>query len=325
MRKLGLCCLLFLVGHFLVAQISQDVLGKVGAYPASFRLYEDLSNRVITDFDNDYDRAAAIYVWMAHNIKYDAKAFFSGRVIRSARFSYRNEAEKIQKELALKKELALDALKRKKAVCQGYSELYRLLCEACGIECSVVSGYSRTSINDIGRVRPKADHAWNVIRLNNQWLFVDVTWGAGHVNYQTKQFVAAFTPSYFAVEPDVFTYNHFPEEPKWNFTNLTLKTFSEQPLVYHSFFGKGFELINPKYGIIKKIRKGRINIELKGNGNSKHGFNYAFRDMKYMQDVEVHNKGQHLILSINPENRRSAYLDIIIDGETVMTYQLKLR
>ncbi|MBS2210239.1 hypothetical protein KEM09_02435 [Carboxylicivirga mesophila] len=324
MRTFLIYLFLMLLGNLVLAQIQQEVITKVDTYPSRFNHYEQLSKRVMADFEGDYDRAAAIYTWVARNIQYDAKAFFSGRTIKSVRYSYRNEAEKIQKEQALREELAMETLKKKKAVCQGYSELYRLVCRACGIRCEVISGYSRTGVSDIGQSRPKADHAWNAIRINNKWLFVDATWGAGHVNYQKKQFVPDFTPAYFAVGADVFGYNHYPEDPQWNFTKRTLKDFSEQPLVYHSFFGKGFELVS-RQGQITKARKGQIVIELKASGNQPHAFYYAFRDMKYMQPARVDEKGALRMLTIDLENRRSGYLDIVIDEEMVLTYQVKLR
>ncbi|MBR8537918.1 hypothetical protein KDU71_20265 [Carboxylicivirga sediminis] len=315
---------LILSGNLVLAQVKQEVITKVDTYPFRFNHYEQLSKRVMADFEGDYDRAAAIYTWVARNIQYDAKAFFSGRTIKSVRYSYRNEAEKIQKEQALREELAMETLKKKRAVCQGYSELFRLVCRACGIRCEVISGYSRTGVSDIGQSKPKADHAWNAIIIDNAWLFVDATWGAGHVNYKTKQFVPDFTAAYFAVDADMFTYNHFPEEPAWNYTKLSLKDFSEQPLVYHSFFGKGFELVS-RQGKITKARKGQIVIELKATSDKQHTFYYAFRDMKYMQPARIDVKGKLHVLTIDVGNRRSAYVDIIIDDETVLTYQLQLR
>ncbi|MCG8579938.1 MAG: hypothetical protein MI866_08480 [Bacteroidales bacterium] len=322
----NICLVLCLMtSHLLMGQIDGKVIDKVNAYPSSFKLYEKLSERIIKDFDTDYDRAAAIYTWMANHIKYDAKAFFSGRVQRVAQYTYRNEAEKYQKEKALRDELAMSTLKKKKAVCQGYAELYRLLCQACGIQCEVISGYSRTGLNDIGKVRSEPDHAWNAIQINNKWLFVDATWGAGHVDYKTRKFVPSFTSAYFAVKPTVFTYNHFPEKPEWNFTELTIKDFSEQPLFYHTFFKKDIELLSPLNGVLKKTKEGWIQIKFKKTSEEKHTFHYAFHGMKYMQDAEWQKKGEVITLSIDADNHRSGYLDIIIDDETVMTYKLRLR
>ena len=290
MKKFLLVILTSIFTSLSIAQINQQVMDQVKTYPSAFKLYEHLSERITNDFNNDRDRAAAIYVWMATHIKYDVKAFFSGRVQRSARITYRNEAERIQKELALRQELAMETLQKKKAVCQGYSELYQLLCKACGIECEVVVGYSRSNVNNIGKVPRQSDHAWNVIRLDNNWLFVDVTWGAGHVDHKTRKFVPAFTSDYFAVEAEAFSYNHYSEESKWNFTGLTLKSFAEQVIAYHSFFGMGLELISPRQGLIKKMKKGRIVIEFKNITSEKHQYNYGFHGMKHMQPVEVQEK-----------------------------------
>jgi transglutaminase/protease-like cytokinesis protein 3 len=307
-----------------MAQISQELIDKVTTYPSSFKMYEQLSERIINDFEGDYDRAAAIYTWMASNIRYDAKAFFSGRVQRIAHFSYRNEAEKYQKEQELRDELASKTLKTKKAVCQGYAELFRLLCQACAIQCEVISGFSRTGLNDIGKARSAPDHAWNAIRINDKWILADATWGAGYVDYKSRKFVPNFTSAYFDVKPTVFAYSHFPEDEQWNFTALTLNDFWEQPLFFPSFFSLGMELVSPSKGVIAKAKRGMIIIELKVSGGKEHAFNYAFRDMKYMKDAKVKKDGKLLTLSIETGNRRSAYLDIIIDGETVMTYKLKL-
>lgn len=325
MKKNWLVILTFLYTFAAIAQIDQAVIEKVNTYPSSFKMYEQLSERIMDDFNNDYNRAAAIYVWMASQIKYDAKAFFSGRVQRSAQFSYRNEAEKIQKERQLRDELAEATLKKKKAVCQGYSELYRLLCEACGIQCAVISGYSRTGINDIGKIRSEPDHAWNAIRINDKWLFVDATWGAGHVDFKSRKFVPSFTSAFFAVPSTVFAYNHFPEDPQWNFTELTLISFSEQPLFYHTFFNKGIELLSPLNGELKQKNNGRIEIKLRKTGDGKHTFHYAFQGMEYMKDSQWQQRGEVITLLIDVNGYRSDFLDIIIDGETVMTYKLELR
>lgn len=51
------------------------------------------------------------------------------------------------------------------AICQGYAEAYQLVLERMGIECGVCSG---DSIN--------GPHAWNYVRINGQYYWVDTTW-----------------------------------------------------------------------------------------------------------------------------------------------------
>ena len=60
---------------------------------------------------------------------------------------------------------AYGALVEGKAVCNGYAQAMKLLCDLAGVECSMIMG--------------KADgenHAWNLIRLDDEWYHVDVTW-----------------------------------------------------------------------------------------------------------------------------------------------------
>jgi hypothetical protein len=50
------------------------------------------------------------------------------------------------------------------AVCEGYSEAFKLLCDRAGIDCIIVTG----ELDGVG-------HAWNRVRINEKWYDVDVT------------------------------------------------------------------------------------------------------------------------------------------------------
>ena len=58
---------------------------------------------------------------------------------------------------------AYDAIVNNTAVCQGYSEAYKVLLNKLGIPCEIVTSY-------------KLNHAWNAVKLNGKWYYVDVTW-----------------------------------------------------------------------------------------------------------------------------------------------------
>lgn len=55
----------------------------------------------------------------------------------------------------------------KKGICLGYATTFQLLMDLCGIECVTVRGTSHAGT---------ADHAWNMVRLEDDWYCVDVTW-----------------------------------------------------------------------------------------------------------------------------------------------------
>jgi len=67
---------------------------------------------------------------------------------------------------------AYGALVEKKAVCDGYSRAFRILCKKAGIPCLIVRGtsVSPNSGESIG-------HAWNMVKIGGQYYHMDVTWG----------------------------------------------------------------------------------------------------------------------------------------------------
>lgn len=63
---------------------------------------------------------------------------------------------------------AYGALCKNKAVCEGYARLFQYLCYQVGINTTYVQGTSQ----GVG-------HAWNIIKLDNDWYHIDTTWDDG--------------------------------------------------------------------------------------------------------------------------------------------------
>lgn len=63
---------------------------------------------------------------------------------------------------------AYGALVNGTAVCNGFSRAFQYLCQQAGIPCCFIEG---TSIRGI-------PHSWNMVELEGEWLYVDVTWDA---------------------------------------------------------------------------------------------------------------------------------------------------
>jgi len=99
-------------------------------------------------------------------------------------------------------------LSQKYAVCEGYTNLLQALCKLSGLESYVVSGYVR--INGIKYDR--ATHAWNVVKVENEWRFIDATWGSA--NHKLKTYDAQ---DYFFVEAERFVLHHLPLSKQWQF------------------------------------------------------------------------------------------------------------
>ena len=51
------------------------------------------------------------------------------------------------------------------SVCAGYARAYQMLLQELGVPCFYVTGYSRDQ-----------SHAWNLVQLDGEWYYTDVTW-----------------------------------------------------------------------------------------------------------------------------------------------------
>ena len=70
-----------------------------------------------------------------------------------------------------------------KAVCEGYSKAFLLLCNYAGIDCTIVTG---TAISDSGE---SASHMWNMVMVDGKWYHIDLTWDDPTLNPFDKNYV----------------------------------------------------------------------------------------------------------------------------------------
>ncbi len=134
-----------------------------------------------------------IYAWLIHNIQYDQEAYKNG----NRRINRHNR----------------DILDRQKAVCFGYSQLFKTMAELAGFSTEMIFGYSKGTITSAPQLN-EPDHAWNAVLLEGRWRLLDVTWGRGIIN-QENDFVQTFHEGFFLTSPEKFIVNHLPLIPMW--------------------------------------------------------------------------------------------------------------
>ena len=114
-----------------------------------------------------YQKVQAIYNWITANVKYD--------------YSHLNDpAYRLQYT-------AYAAAVQKKAVCQGYANLFYRLANDAGIDCRIITGkaYNRDGA---------ADHAWNIVRMaDGKYYCLDATWDAGSSPAEYQYFLKGLT------------------------------------------------------------------------------------------------------------------------------------
>ena len=172
----------------------------------------NLALKLTQNLTTDEQKARAIYRWITANIAYDCKAYHN-----------RNRATEDSQKI----------LKRRKAICGGYSELFKTLCNHADIDCKVIVGYSRTDLKKIGKRIKKPEHAWNAVWFNDQWHLVDVTWGSGETDERVRFFKRRFKSSWFLSPSDLFLRSHYPSEEQWKLTysDFDKEDFEAGPIV----------------------------------------------------------------------------------------------
>jgi len=165
-----------------IPQFSIDSIGvfedkysfdNVDAYVSSLKINDtsNLAIKITKPFTKELEKVRAIFMWMNSNIQYDYVGLASN--------NYTFEVPEV--------------LRKRVAVCDGYSRLFYYLCSGAGITSNYLRGLT-----------PRGEHAWNSVRIDNKWYLIDVTWGL----------------KYFLLSPNIFIQDHFPEGfNKWTLLN----------------------------------------------------------------------------------------------------------
>ena len=89
----------------------------------------------------------------------------------------------------------------RQTVCQGYASATQYLLDKLGIECAIITGEAEG-----------AAHAWNLVKLDDAYYYMDTTWGSS--TYTNEQLGTAkyINYNYFAVTTEALTKTHEPSD-----------------------------------------------------------------------------------------------------------------
>jgi|GEM_PF-4164945 len=168
------------------------------------------------------DKSRAIWLWITDNIAYDVDSFLSGAYIDPS---------------------AEQTLKSRKSVCEGYANLFYALAEAMDLEAAVITGYAKGYGYVEGQVFDDGiNHAWNAVKIDNNWQLLDATWGAGVIG-SNNEFGKDYDKSWYLPDPEQFIFSHLPENAEWQLLNgysIDKTRFEELPYLNPEFFSWGF-------------------------------------------------------------------------------------
>ena len=126
-------------------------------YPEDIALARSILSSIITNGMSDLDKIKAVHDYLVKNTTY-----YYGYYDRA---DYHNHLKNI--------------LSNKIAVCQGYAVAFYVFMKELGIPCTLLTG---TANNGSGM----ENHAWNAVKINGEWYFVDVTWDDPFINGSTS-------------------------------------------------------------------------------------------------------------------------------------------
>lgn len=94
--------------------------------------------------------------------------FLHDSLVKSVAYDY----DALQKIECHNAHSIVGAFLEKKAVCEGISKAFKLLCNEFGIKCIMVVGYADKK----GHFGNDNKHAWNLVKIKNESYHIDVTW-----------------------------------------------------------------------------------------------------------------------------------------------------
>jgi len=202
-----------------------------------------LANYLTAKYDDNASKSYAISYWITHRIKYDYKGYINNR-------TQTYSSEKV--------------LKKRKALCGEYSNLYKEMCEWVGIQTLVVEGYAKEFDFLENDIVYNSNHAWNITLINDNWQLSDHTFAAGKLElrrqplkhfryrlfgiyYKPKfYFKQEYDPDWIDVNPSNIVQSHFPDLQIFQLLQnpVSVNEFSQEETTEKLMFVEENHLIN---------------------------------------------------------------------------------
>lgn len=313
---------LFLIFFFSSSTYSQkynSVDSIVDTYSKDVNHIDQLVGLINKDFFLQDQKVRAVYRWIATNISYDINLseLIDSRGINA--FSYKTEKEKEIKEKKFKSDLVTNAMISRKTVCHGYSALVENLCLKLGIETKIILGNLKSNPSQIGELPSVTNHAWNAVKIDSKWYFIDVTLGAGFVSGKTNLFKFYYNDSYFFISPERFFLNHYPSDEKWLLVTKNKNDFAQLPLFFGPYFQYNYQLIKPESGVFLL--------------NKNENLVFAIKGLKQYDTVEYSISIDNKITYLEQENntldysipllgKEDSYVSIYVNRKLIVIYKV---
>ena len=231
---------------------------------------------LIDSTKDEFEKVKMIYDAVALLLDYDIEGYFSHK-LDSQQWN--------------------DILISRKSVCEGYANLFKQICDFLRIPCEKVHGYARGVSKATLNEDTSPNHAWNIVKIQDEWYNIDCTWGSGILSQ--RNFQRFYNTDWLFVKNDHFIHTHFPNDSNYQLSQkkINLEKFKEIPRLDPIFFEK-YSLVS-SFSSVNNIDSS-FSIELKKNLNA--DAKIIFYD--YESGTEIK---EHSISKQNPERAHTTF------------------
>lgn len=292
---------------------------------------DSLALKLVASYTNDLQKVRAIFRWITENIAYKTSSRY--KRISSSRNSFIEIGDDDTGALKpLNVRVAENVLRKREAVCDGYSRLFKSLCDAAGIRSEIIIGFARG--DNRGGMKFRSNHSWNAVYIDSTWHLLDVTWASGFMSFG-GDFIKHFDEKYFLTPPDQFIEDHFPEDLQWTLLPEppTFREFRHSPFKHSAFIKHKILAYKPSDGIIEASIGDRLVFELE-TSEAKDNLVVAsgnISDSSLLSALWLFAKpsavktGNKLSYTYTVENAAEQWLHIIYKGDVIMRYKLRVK
>ncbi|XP_060597757.1 kyphoscoliosis peptidase-like isoform X2 [Ruditapes philippinarum] len=191
---------------------------------------EKLAAHLCTDAKSDLEKVRAFYYWVCSNISYV-----------------------YDKEKTLSDKMRFDAVSTLRQGQGSYVNLMAALCKEVSIPVVIIPGCSKGLRHQPDKEFAIAErnHSWNAVYINDEWRFIDCTWGSGFLDHNGK-FCRKFDEFWFLTDPEIFAYDHFPSHEIWQLLEnpISIDEFNKKPSLTEKSRELGFQLKSHREPIV---------------------------------------------------------------------------
>lgn len=317
MKKIILLFSIFFCYQNLFSQDFNKVDNQVQNYKF-IRSANQLAQRIDSDFNSDIEKVRAIYTWVTLNIKYYNPKANTFLLKDPQTIIYYNEDDLKRRLKLIDEEIVRETFLTKKGICNNIALVINKVCNLLEIENELIKGFVKSTANEINIIPKYKNHIWNSIKINNNWIFIDATYGISWDNILLK---SKSNYAYFNISKEKLRLTHYPSKNKWIklMEQTPLNTFSQLPIFSDKFFNYNSVLISPKNGTINSVNK-KVTITIK-NLNPSTVINYKY-DGRFAlkKPIIVYNKPHTEIIIAKPE--KGKILTLYFDNIEVLTYNV---